>query len=519
MRSDLRNDPRRWWALGALAITALTVGLDATVLNLALPTLARDLHASTGDLQWFVDSYNLAFAAALLPGGLVGDRWGRRRMIVLALGLFGVASLACAYAQGAGQLMAARILLGLAAAFLVPLSAATLPVLFHAQERPRALGVWVTATALGFPIGPIVGGWLLDRYWWGSVFLINVPVVLIALIAVVSLLPESRDPDPAPLDLVGVLLSCLGLVGVTYGAIDAGENGWGQARVLVLLIGGALLLAAFGWHQRTRARQGRRPLVDPSLLAEPGFTWGTILGTLVSFVMFGVLFTVPQLFQSVQGHSALASGVRLLPLALGLAVGARVGPRLLPRAGAPAVVAAGFVVLASALALGTLTRTGSGLLLIESWIGLAGLGIGLSLPTAMDAALAALDPERAGVGSAVLMAVRQVGGTLGVAVLGSVLGQAYRSHLDEGGAARAVPSAALTPLRDGVASGMEVSRTVGSARLTDLVRESFLTGMDHVFLTCAAGALVAVVISVALPSRRRAAASEDRAIQENETVN
>ena len=216
---------RRWWALGALALSLLVVGLDGTVLSIALPTLSTELHASTGQLQWFVDAYLLVLAAALLPAGLLGDRYGRKKLLLAALVVFGAASLACAYASSAGMLIAARAALGVSAAFLMPLSLAVLPVLFTPRERPRAISIWVTATAASFPIGPIVGGWLLDNFWWGSVFLINVPVIVLGLVAVSALVPESHDPRPARLDVGGAVTSSLGLAGVTYGFIEAGEKG------------------------------------------------------------------------------------------------------------------------------------------------------------------------------------------------------------------------------------------------------------------------------------------------------
>src|ERR1700729_2371930 len=220
------SDTRRWWALGALALSVLVVGLDLTVLNLALPTLAADLHASTSDLQWFVDAYSLVLAAALLPAGLLGDRYGRKKLLTGALVVFGAASLACAYSRSPGELIAARSVLGLAAAVILPLSLAVLPVLFTPAERSRAIAVVGGATFLGYPIGPIVGGWLLDHFWWGSVFLINVPVVIVAVIAVVFLMPESRALRRPRIDGVGVIISSAGLAALTYGFITAGQNGW-----------------------------------------------------------------------------------------------------------------------------------------------------------------------------------------------------------------------------------------------------------------------------------------------------
>src|SRR5215470_18004454 len=220
------SDRRRWWALGALSLSVLVVALDLFVLTLALPTVSADLHASSGDLQWFVDSYSLVLAAALLPAGLLGDRIGRKRLLTGALVLFGVASLACAYSTSAGELIAARALLGLAAAVILPMSLAVLPVLFTAAERPRAIAAVGGAAFLGYPIGPILGGWLVEHCWWGSVFLINIPVVVIAIAAVSTLMPESRGADTFGVDIAGIAISSAGLALVTYGLIKAGNSGW-----------------------------------------------------------------------------------------------------------------------------------------------------------------------------------------------------------------------------------------------------------------------------------------------------
>src|SRR5882757_9089317 len=223
---DVTHSSRRWWALIAIAASVLVVGLDLTVLNLALPTMAVSLHASTGDLQWIVDAYSLVLAALILPAGLLGDRYGRKRVLLIALVLFGVSSLACAYASSAGELIAARAVLGVGAAAIFPLALSVLPVLFAPEERQRAVAAIAGASMLSFPIGPIVGGYLLSHFWWGSVFLINVPIVVIAITAVVMLLPESRSARRPSIDLQGLVVSTVGLVALTYGLIKAGKDGW-----------------------------------------------------------------------------------------------------------------------------------------------------------------------------------------------------------------------------------------------------------------------------------------------------
>jgi MFS transporter, DHA2 family, multidrug resistance protein len=492
----LMTDPgqRKWWALGALALSLLVVGLDLTILNVALPTLATDLDASTGELQWFADAYNLVLAAALLPAGMLGDRFGRKRMLLLALALFGAASLACSFATTSGELIAARAVLGLGAACLLPLSMSVLSVLFTAEERPRALTIWVTANSIGIPLGPIVGGWLLDNYHWGSVFLINVPVVVIGLIAVALLLPESRNPQRPRIDFLGVAASSVGLVAFTYGVIEGGENGWGDPRTLVTLAVGIVALAAFAAWQR----RAPNPLVDLALFRSAGFTWGAILATLAMFSMFGVLFGMPQYFQAVLGADALGTGLRLLPIIGGLLVGARLADRLAPRLGAPITVATGFGLLAGGLMVGATTDPGSAYGFTAGWLGVSGAGLGFALPSAMDAAMGALTPERSGVGSALLMAMRQVGGTIGVAILGAVLGSGYRGALDAD-----VPDAA----RESASAGAALADRLGSAPLLDSVRSAFVNGMDSMLWVCAGVAAVGIVLALAFLPRRAAAAA------------
>src|SRR6266542_4478158 len=340
---------RRWWVLGALVLAMLAIGLDVTVLSVALPTLAGAVRASTAQLQWFVAAYTLVLAAALLPGGLLGDRYGRKKMLLISLAIFGAGSVACAYAGSAEAFIAARVIAGLGAAFAIPLSLSTLTVLFSEKERPRAVGVWAAANFLALPVGPIVGGWLLTRYWWGWVFLINVPVVVLGIIALVVLLPESRNPQRPRLDPAGVLTSSAGLAVLTYGIIQAGQHGWGDAVALVAMIAGLLVLVAFGlWEHRLGRQPGSRPPVDMRLFASAGFTWGTVLAAVGMFSMVGVLFTAPQHFQAVLGTDAMGSGVRLLPLIAGVVLGAGGADRIAARAGAKVPVASGFALLASA---------------------------------------------------------------------------------------------------------------------------------------------------------------------------
>ncbi|WP_107654303.1 DHA2 family efflux MFS transporter permease subunit [Nocardia suismassiliense] len=478
------DSTRRWLALGALSVAMLTIGLDVTVLTVALPTLAVDLNANTAALQWFSSAYTLALAGVMLPAGALGDRYGRKKFLLVALLVFGAASLACAFAASAGQLIAARVVLGIAAAAMIPLSMSVLPSLFPEQAaRQRALTIWITSTAIGLPLGPIVGGWLLRNFWWGSVFLINVPMVIIGALAVFALVPESRSENRFRVDVPGVLLSAAGMLGLTYGFIRIGEYGWGNGLGWAIVVAGLLLLGAFvGWQRRTT-----HPLVDLSLFESAGFRWGTALSIIVNFAMFGMFFTAPQYFQAVLGTDALGSGLRLLPLIGGLIVGSRIVDRALPKLGTRVMLGLGFALLAGALALGALTSVDSGYGFTALWTTLLGVGMGLAMPTAMGLAMGELTEERSGSGSALIQALRQAGGTIGVAILGTVLATRYRSELG---------SLNRDPISDGVNAGVAVAHQLGDSAMLHQVQSAFVGGMAAMLWVCAALCAVAAAIAV-----------------------
>ncbi len=511
-----RNAGKRWWALVALSIAVLVVGVDLTVLNVALPTLAASLHASTSQLQWFVDSYSLVLAGLLLPAGLLADRYGRKRLLLVALAVFGASSAGCAYAGSPVALIAIRALLGGGAAVIVTVSLSILAVLFPTdEERQKATAVIMGCTMLGYPLGPLLGGWLLNHFWWGSVFLINVPVVALALVAIAMLMPESRGTHPSRLDGLGVALSSLGLVGVTYGVIQAGQEGWSSTRAVVGLVIGAIALSAFVAWERRIAGLHREPLVDLGLFRSARFTWGTVLATMVSFAMFGLLFAMPQYFQAVMGQDPLGSGIRLLPLIGGLVIGAALATRLQgarsphdataarppePRLGANLVVAIGFALMAAGLLLGATTTLGSGTSWAVFWFVICGFGLGFSLPATMNAALGALSPDRAGIGSGLIMACRQVGATIGVALLGNILNSEYRDRVN----IAHLPASQAQVIQKGVATGMQAARQLGDAALGHSVRSAFVTSLDVMLCVCGAIALGAMALALAFLPRRRA---------------
>jgi EmrB/QacA subfamily drug resistance transporter len=476
-----------------VSLGVLAVGLDGTVLTVALPTLAKSLHASESDLQWFTSGYFLVLAAAMLPAGLLGDRFGHKKVLAIAIGLFGLGSIACAFSTSVGEFLAARVLLGLAGAGVVVMAISALTVLFSKEERPKAVGIWAAANFLSLPIGPILGGWMLSHFWWGWVFLINAPVAAIGVVALLTLVPESRAADRPGFDGVGIVLSIAGLVALTYGLIEAGEQGWSNATALVVMFVGVVVLVGFGaWERIVSRRPGGQPLLDLSLFRSASFTWGVILAAFAVLAMIGVLFTMPQYFQGVVGTDAMGSGLRLLPVILGLVLGAVPAERVVRVAGAKVVAAAGFVLLAVGLFVGSTTGVTSSVAFIAIWMGVAGMGLGLALSTSTSAALVELSEERSGVGSAVLQAVNKVGGPLGTAILGSALSSIYLSRLVLTG----LPATAASAVKQSVFAGVAVAQEVGSASLLHIVRTAFTDGMDMALLVSAGIAAVGLVLTV-----------------------
>jgi DHA2 family multidrug resistance protein-like MFS transporter len=488
-----------------VSLAVVAVGLDGTVVSVALPTLAGSLHASESDLQWFSSGYLLVLAAAMLPVGLLGDRYGRKRLMLASLVLFAVGSAACAAAPSPGWFIAARCLLAVAGAGIIVMALSALTVLFSEEERPRAVGIWAAANFLALPIGPILGGWLLTHYWWGWVFLLNVPVSAVGFVAVFVLVPESQADTRPSLDLGGIVTSVTGLVALTYGLIEAGRHGWGGVGALLPMLGGLALLAAFlAWERRLARRDAGAPLVDPALFRSASFTWGVLLQAFGVLSMIGVLFTMPQYFQGVLGTDAMGSGLRLLPLVGGLIAGAVPAERIARRAGAKLTAAAGFCVLATGLALGARTGIESGGIFVAVWMALVGAGMGLSMATSASAALADIPQERSGVGSAVMQAVNKTGGPLGSAILGSALTSAYLAHLRLDG----LPASAGAAIRRSIFGGVAVAHTLHSPALLHSVRVAFMHGLDEALLISAAIALTGSVLALVFLPHTNTSADE-----------
>jgi len=487
---------RRWWALGAISVAVLAVTLDVTVLTVALPTLATALNASESELQWFVTAYTLALVA-----GLIGDRYGRRRLMIGALLLFAVGSIGCAYAPNAEVFIAARVALGLAGAGVIVVALSMLTVLFDEAERPRAVGIWGAANFIGLPLGPILGGWLLTNAWWGWIFLINVPVALLGVVAVVALVPESHAARTPPIDFAGIVLSSAGLVLLMYGVVQAGDDGWLSATALVPALTGLVVLAAFVlWERRTKD-----PLVDLKLFSSPSFTWGVICTSLGILGLFGVLFVLPQFFQAIEGADPQGSGLRLLPAVLGLVVGAVGADRVAQRAGVKWTVVAGLLILLAGTLVGCTLHANSGDAFIAAWTFVVALGGGLAFATAASSALVELDADSAGVGSALLQAVVKLGPAFGASILGSVLNSTYQSHLDLTG----LPAAAAEAIKSSVFAGVAVAQQLGSTQLLASIQNAFVAGIDAAALFTAGTAALTIVLALLFLPNRRAAATDN----------
>lgn len=425
----MQDSPRRWLALAALTLSVLVIALDGTIINIAMPTLAHDLGASPAQLQWIGGGYLLALSVGMLPVGLLGDRFGHKRLLVAGLALFGAASLAGSAVSTPAGVIAARTALGLAAATIMPLSMAILPRVFGKDELSRAIAVWTTATALGLPIGPIVGGWLLEHFAWGSVFLFNVPVVVVALVAAVALLPPdpSRATGRRPFDVLGTTQSALGITAVVYATIRVPEHGWTDPLVVVTMAAGAALMALFVRRQATFSD----PLVDLVLFRVPAFRWGATLAVFVNFAVMGILFVVPQYLAGALGSGALGTGLRLLPLIGGLMVAATAAESMVSRLGERLVIPAGLALLAAGAMIGATTDVGAGYAFAALWLSVVGLGFGMAVVPATGLVFSVLPDDGTGRGTSLLESIQQLGAVLGVAALGSLFSSGYTDRLPD----------------------------------------------------------------------------------------
>jgi DHA2 family multidrug resistance protein-like MFS transporter len=492
---------RRWWILGTLVISLLVVVLDNTILNVALKTIQQDLSATQSQLAWSVNAYTLVFAGLLFTYGVLGDRYGRRRALVIGLVIFGVASALSAFSRSPEALIASRALMGVGGAAVMPSTLSIITNVFEPDERGKAIGIWAGFVGVAVAIGPITGGILLEHFWWGSVFLVNVPVVLLALAAILWIVPESKDPDPQGLDPLGVALSIVGLVLLVYGIIKGGETTeWGSALVLGPLLGGLAVLALFLWLQRRTAS----PMLDVTLFRNPAFSAACGAVTLVMFALFGAVFFMSFYLQYARDYTPLEAGVRLLPVAVALSFFAPRSAALVHRIGAKAVCAAGMLLMTAAFAGYRLIDAETSIWWVLLLLFVQGTGMAHVVAPATESIMSTLPRERAGAGSAVNTTVRQVGGALGVAILGSILSASYRAGI--------TPSLSVLPESARRAAGESIGSTqlaaqalppAARAELDNAAVEAFVQGMHAAATGSALVALLgALVVLRWLPGRR-----------------
>ncbi|MEA2486888.1 MAG: hypothetical protein QOF16_542 [Actinomycetota bacterium] len=481
---------KRWWALGVLCFSLLVIGLDNTILNVALPTLVRDLHASASQLQWMVDAYVLVFAGLLLTAGALGDRYGRKLALYVGMFIFGLGSIASAWSGSANALIATRACMGIGGAAIMPSTLSILTNIFPPKERGRAIGIWAAVAGLGIVVGPVIGGYLLDHFWWGSVFLINVPVVAIAIVSGFFLVPESKDPEARPLDPVGALLSIGGLTALLYAIIEAPDRGWASGGILISFAVAAVFITSFlVWERRTRY-----PMLDIRFFENPRFSAASLSITLVFFALFGSIFLLTQHLQFVLGYTPLQAGFRLMPVAT-LVVAAPLSARLIEKVGTKIVVAGGLLIVAAALFLLSTVSVSSGYGLVAVSIAILGVGMGFTMTPATESIMGSLPLGKAGVGSAMNDTTRQVGGALGVAILGSIYASSYSNAMAS--AVRGLPAAAATQASNSVGKAFAVASQLGTrgASLIHAAQTAFVNSMGTAVTVAAGVALLGALIS------------------------
>src|SRR4051812_16322084 len=482
-----KADRRRWYTLAVLCLSLLIIVVDNTIVNVALPSLVRQLGASVSELQWVVDAYTLVFAGLLLLAGTLADRYGRRRSLSVGLAVFGVASTAAAFATGVGQLVTARAVMGGAAAFIMPATLSILTNVFtDTRERAMAIGIWSGVVGLGVVLGPLVGGFLLDHFWWGSVFILNLPIAAVAIATGRVFVPESRNPDNPRVDWIGGGLSIVGLVSLVWAIIEGPNKGWTSPVVLGLFITAALALTTFGlWESRVD-----EPMLDVRFFRNARFSAASATITLGFFALLGFVFLSTQYLQFVLGFTPLEAGVRTLPFAIAMMSVAPFSSKFVERLGTKRVVVAGMLTLSAGLVVASTASAATGYPRLGYAMLLLGAGCGLSSAPATESIMGSLPRNRAGVGSAVNDTAREIGGALGVAIVGSITSTVYRNHLSAT-VPKGTPSAVAIAAHDSLGAALQASSSAGEngRPLASAARQAFVEAMSRASMLTA---LVAV---------------------------
>ncbi|MEV6110116.1 MFS transporter [Streptomyces sp. NPDC051940] len=510
---------RRWAILAVLLFSLLVVVLDNSILNVAMKTIATPepvgLGATQSELEWAINSYTLVFAGLLFTAGLLGDRLGRKKMLLAGMAVFGIGSLLSAYSGSPEQLIAFRAVMGFGAAFIMPATLAIIMNVFERDEQPKAIGIWAGAVGLAIAIGPITGGTLLEHFWWGSVFMINVPIVAVSVIAMAVLVPDSKDPNPGKLDPVGVLLSVAGLTLLIYGVIRGGQFAdFTRTEVWGTVLAGLLILVGFVLYER----RSSHPALDIGWFRNPRFSAAVGTIGLAFFALMGVTFFVVFYTQSVRGYSPLQTGLLLLPLAgAQLAIAPRAN-KVVDRYGTGPVCAAGMVIVGLAFLGFLLMDENSPIWVLEVIFLLMGSGMALVMPPATVSIMQSLPREKAGSGSAVNNTFRQVGGAIGVAVLGSLTSTVYRSGIEDDLARTPLPPSVQHAAGESIEATRAVAERLGGGAqsLIDPANAAYVHAMHITATVAGAVALIAaVLVGVFLPGREDQASGAGEPEREN----
>jgi EmrB/QacA subfamily drug resistance transporter len=507
-----RNYEKRWLILCAMCLVLFIISIDNTVLNLALAPIAKGLDATASQLQWVLDAYTLVFASLLITTGTLGDRYGRKRMLLSGLGLFGLGSLGAALSTSTQMLIGFRSLLGLAGAMVMPSTLSSLIFVFKdGKERAKAIAIWSSIFSIGAGIGPIIGGFLIEKFDWSSVFYLNVPIVAVCLVAVYTLLPESKDSSAPKPDLPGVTLSISGLFALVYAMIRAGDNGWTSTPVLIAFAVAAVLLSGFAWWEN----RSPNPMLPLYFFKNMSFTGANSGLTISSFAMMGSMYFFSQYFQTIEGYSPLIAALCMLPMTPAVFSSTMLSVRVNRKLGTKITMSLGLVL------------SGLGLFLFGQFVGIntpywmvlisiiaLGCGIGFTMSPATNAVMNSLPPNRAGIGSAMNDTTRQLGGALGVAVLGSLLNGTYRAGVSQLAYVSGMSGNILEQIRSSVQGAHVIALTVAGGLTNTIVQTSdlaFVDGMKKSLFIGAVVMLVAAATSMAiLPKKEKVVAADQK---------
>ncbi|SOD86801.1 MFS transporter [Streptomyces sp. Ag109_G2-15] len=492
------RNPRRWWILVVLCLSTLVLVIDSMALTVAVPAMTEDLGASAQDVQWILDSYVLVFAGLLLTSGSLGDRFGRRKVMLIGLLLFGAASLAGTFAADPAQVIAVRVAMGVGGALIMPSTLSILITVFDEEERGRAMAAWGSVSMLGLVGSPVLGGVLVDHFSWHSIFFLNVPVVALAVLAGVTLMPESKAPWQKA-DPLGAVLSAAGMTALVWWIIEIPQHGAFGGRSLVSLSVAVVALAAFVVWENVSAS----PMVPLVLFKHRNFSGGSLSLALVQIGNGGLLLVLTQYLQFVLGYSPIKAGLAFLPLAVTAIIGNTAGVKLAAKIGNRFVILTGMLIMVACFALLTTVDAGSGFTVPAIALGLLGLGAGAAMPAAVGALMSTIPADKAGVGSALNDTVQQAGTALGIAILGSLLSSGYTDRM---------PANAPAQARQSIAGAVAAAHP----DLLRTAREAFTSSMSTTFALSAVGVLAAAVLATVVMRDGKPEEAEESPAQEAE---